>query len=70
MDILRRAADLTDEELAKESGVDVKTVERACSGRGAITVPHLLRILRVLKPDMVKRLLRVFPPEHFEAGAL
>lgn len=66
LDLLRRAEDLTHEELAKDSMVDVKTVERACAGCGVLTIPHFLRMLKVLKPDMVKRIMKVFPPEDFE----
>jgi hypothetical protein len=66
LDILRIAEGLTYDELAKESGVDVKTVERACRGRGVVTLPHFLRILRVLRPNLVRHLIKLFPPEHFE----
>lgn len=70
LDLLRRAEGLTHEELAKESRVDTKTVARACAGVGVVTLPHFLRMLKVLKPDMVRRILKVFPPEDFEQGGI
>lgn len=63
LDTLRRAAGLTHEELAAESGVPYKTIQRACAGRAKLLLPHFLRVMRALR---VRDVVKVFPPEDFE----
>lgn len=67
IDVLRRAADLTHEDLAEASKIPKKTIERICSGRGSLTVPHFLRLMKVLH---VKNVLKLFTPEDFEREAI
>lgn len=66
LDVLRRAADLTHEELAEGADVPFKTVQRVCRGKGRPDVLTLFKILRFLR---VKNVLKVFPPEDFEREA-
>ena len=68
IDVLRRAADLTHEDLAALTKIPEKTIQRICAGRTSLTVPTFLRICKALK---VKNVLKVFAPEDFETrGAL
>lgn len=67
IDTLRRREDLTHEELAKDANIPVKTIERICSGRTGVTVPHFLRLMKALH---VKNIAKVFDPEDFEREGL
>lgn len=67
IDVLRRAAGLTHEDLALLSKTPEKTINRICQGRTSLSVPTFLRICKALK---VKDPLKVFAPEDFERRGL
>lgn len=63
LDVLRRAADLTEGGLSEETEIPEKTIQRICAGKTSITLPNFLRLVKALR---IKDVTKVFSPEDFE----